>query len=214
MSFLERQFLNERFGMLTIIEELRPNVFKCRCKCGGEIEAVRSQLANRVFRHCGCRDKRKPALIRKKPFHTLHYRSIARKNGGWRKKFITGELYSYMEMKRRCYGKIKNSSEYSCERHGGRGIRVCDRWLEPNGKGFQNFLDDLGPRPSHTTLDRVNPQDHYTPLNCKWGTPEEQAWHQTRIMWKDETPPPVPLVGVMNEMVNDWSFANESEAIY
>jgi hypothetical protein len=63
--------------------------------------------------------------------------------------------------------------EHTCETHGGKGIRVCDRWLEPNGKGFQNFLDDFGPRPSHTTLDRVNPQDHYTPLNCRLGTPKE-----------------------------------------
>jgi hypothetical protein len=88
----------------------------------------------------------------------------------------------------RCYRKNKNG-EHSFEAWGGKGIRVCDRWLEPNGRGFQNFLDDIGPRPSHTSLDRVNPQDHYTPLNCRWGTPKEQAIHKTHIMWKDETPP-------------------------
>jgi hypothetical protein len=199
-------FLNNQFGMLTVIAELRPNVFKCRCKCGGEIVAWRSHLANRVFRHCGCRDYRKPALQRRKPFHTLHYRSVARKHG-WRRKFLTGELYSYMEMIRRCYGK-KRSGEYSCERHGGRGIRVCDRWLEPNGKGFENFLSDMGPRPSMTSIDRTNPQDHYTPLNCKWGTRDDQAWHQTRIMWKDETPPPIPSIRDANEQI-DTMFGNE-----
>jgi hypothetical protein len=100
---------------------------------------------------------------------------------------MSGELTSYLGMIFRCYAKTKNG-EYTCEHHGGKGIRVCDRWLEPNGQGFKNFLADMGPRPSCTSLDRVNPQEHYTPRNCKWGTPKEQAIHKTHIMWKDETP--------------------------
>jgi len=208
MSFLERQFLNERFGMLTIIAELQPHIFKCRCKCGGEIVAWRSHLANRVFRHCGCKDKRKPGLKRTKPFHTLHFRSVKRRNGGWYKKFLTGELYSYLEMKRRCYGRKRDSGEVACDCHGGKGIRVCDRWLEPKGKGFENFLADMGPRPPHTSLDRVNPQDHYTPLNCKWGTPQEQRWHQVHFIWKDETPPPIPSIRDTNEQI-DTMFGDE-----
>jgi hypothetical protein len=190
-----------KFGMLTIISSPRTDVYKCRCKCGNEAEFWRSQLANRVIRNCGCRDHRKPALQRKKPYRLPHFRSIARKSG-WRKKFYTGELNSYLSMLSRCYRKNKNG-EHSFEAWGGKGIRACDRWREPNGKGFQNFLDDLGPRPSGTTLDRVNPQDHYTPLNCKWGTPKEQAWHQTRIMWKDGTPPPIPSIRDTNEQVDD-----------
>jgi hypothetical protein len=192
--------------MLTIIAEERPNVFKCRCKCGGEIVAWRSHLANRVFRHCGCRDNRKTAVRRKKPFHTLHFRSVARKNG-WRKKLMTGELSSYLSMKSRCYQKNKQGM-YVHENHGGKGIRVCDRWLEPKGQGLKNFLADMGPRPSCTSLDRVNPQDHYTPLNCSWGTPKEQAIHKTHIMWKDETPPPIPSIRDANEQI-DTMFGGE-----
>ena len=107
----------------------------------------------------------------------------------------------------RCYRKNKRG-EHVCELHGGKGIRVCDRWLEPNGRGFQNFLDDMGPRPSHTTLDRTNPQDHYTPLNCRWGTPKEQAFHKTHIMWKDETPPPIPSISDTNEEIDNM-FGSE-----
>ncbi len=88
--------------------------------------------------------------------------------------------------------------------NGGKGIRVCDRWLEPEGgKGFKNFLNDMGPRPSGKTLDRLNPQDHYQPLNCQWGTPKDQAWHQTRHMWKDEPPPPVPSIRNTNEQIDN-----------
>ena len=126
----------------------------------------RQTCATEVIRHCGCRDHRAPTLQGKKPFLTLHFRSAKRKSG-WRKKFATGELHSYMSMRSRCYKKNKNG-EHFYEQWGGKGVRVCDRWLEPNGRGFQNFLDDMGPRPSCTSLDRVNPQEHYTPLNCKW----------------------------------------------
>ena len=178
----------------------------CRCKCGNEVEFWRSQLANGVIRHCGCRDHRAPTLQGKKPFLTLHFRSAKRKNG-WRKKFATGEFHSYMSMRSRCYKKNKNG-EHFYEQWGGKGIRVCDRWLEPNGRGFQNLLDDLGPRPSGTTLDRVNPREHYTPLNCKWGTPKEQAFHKTHIMWKDETPPPIPSIRDANEQI-DTMFGEE-----
>ena len=137
---------DKKFGMLTIISSPRPDVYKCRCKCGNEVEVWRSQLASNVIRHCGCRDHRAPGLQRKKPYVALHFRSAARKSG-WRKKFMTGELNSYMSMIFRCYGKKRNG-EPAYEMWGGKGIRVCDRWLEPNGRGFQNFLDDLGPRPS------------------------------------------------------------------
>ena len=70
-------------------------------------------------------------------------------------------------------------------------------------RAFKTFSMILGPRPSRTTLDRVNPQDHYTPLNCKWGTPKEQGFHKTNIMWKDETPPPIPSIRDTNEQIDD-----------
>jgi hypothetical protein len=165
-----------------------------------KIEVWRSQLANNVVRHCGCADKRRSSR-KLRPYHLLHLRLAKGKNGEW-KRFVTGELYSYFAMMQRCYAKKKNG-EHVHELHGGKGIRVCDRWFEPRGQGFKNFLADMGPRPSCTTLDRLNPQDHYTPLNCKWGTPKEQAIHKTHIMWKDETPPPIPSIQDANEQIDD-----------
>lgn len=79
----------------------------------------------------------------------------------------TPEHWAWKAIKRRCYAKgLKQYSDY-----GGRGIKVCDRWL----KSFEDFYADMGPRPSKDhSIDRVNNNGNYEPSNCVWATRKKQ----------------------------------------
>jgi len=57
--------------------------------------------------------------------------------------------------------------------YGGRGIEVCQRWLD----SFENFLADVEPRPSPAhSIDRFpNPNGNYEPGNVRWATRAEQS---------------------------------------
>lgn len=188
---------DKKFGYLKVVKKVAPEIYLCRCDCGKTVECWRSQLWCKVKRHCGCRDYK--CLNSRRTIIATHVRYYSSRSGkkGTR---TTWEYNSWKNMKERCYGATR--PEYP--NYGGRGIRVCERWVLPNGEGFANFLADMGPRPQGMTLDRINPQGHYEPTNCRWATPKEQQWNQRRFIWKDSTPPPVEKVRAMEARVENF----------
>lgn len=83
----------------------------------------------------------------------------------------TPEYSAYNHMRQRCY----NDNNKDFYNYGGRGIKVCSRWLE----SFDNFYEDMGGRPSpNHSLDRIDVNGNYTPDNCKWSDRTEQNYNQ------------------------------------
>ena len=86
--------------------------------------------------------------------------------------------HTWATMKHRCYNDVPSNKNYA--HYGGRGIRVCDRWLE----SFWHFVEDMGERPKGTTLNRIDNDGNYEPDNCEWATHIEQAHNKTVTYYK------------------------------
>ena len=156
------------YGRLLVIEQdgfvvrgsakKRLAAWKCLCNCGNTIRVAGASLRSGNTESCGC-IARELTIKR----NTTHGKSR------------TKEYSSYLQMIKRCTDK--NSEDY--KDYGGRGIRVCDRWLE----SFENFFQDMGERPDKHSLDRIDVDGNYSPENCRWADSLTQARNKRNNRW-------------------------------
>jgi hypothetical protein len=90
----------------------------------------------------------------------------------------------WCSMRQRCL----NPKSHQFHRYGGRGIKICDRWLGPDG--YDNFLADMGQPSEGLTLERINNNGDYGPRNCKWASILEQAANKNK-----RVPNPLTIYG-------------------
>lgn len=149
----------QRFERLVVIEQagrLNANVvWKCSCDCGNEIAVRSNSLRRGITRSCGCLQKEGA--------------SSREKTHGMSK---TREFKTWSSM----IGRCRNDRQENFHNYGGRGITVCDRW-----KDFKAFYEDMGLRPKGMSLERVNNDLGYSPVNCTWADMRAQSANTRRV---------------------------------
>lgn len=146
--------VGEKFGLLTCVSIKRHDgttYFDCQCECGKTATLRASNVVSGATKSCGCWVKKypqkKPWLSKINKLRSTHNMTQTRSYNIWR------------GMKQRCL----NDNDKDFKNYGGRGIRVCDRWMK-----FENFLSDMGEAPKGLQLDRIDFNGDYCKQNCRW----------------------------------------------
>lgn len=157
--------VGKKYNRLTVlaVTKLRKNlkiVVLCQCDCGKKLHVTARSVLISNTKSCGCWAK-----------EWGHLANLKHGGAG------TPEFSVWKDLINRC----TNPTNKDFHNYGGRGIRVCDRWLH----SFENFYKDMGLRPSKNhSIDRFpNNDGDYEPSNCRWALSHQQSRNTRRNLY-------------------------------
>ncbi len=201
---MNRNFIDligQNFGRLIVIKRMDNDkcgnlCWLCRCDCGKYTVIQGGHLGSNNTKSCGCLATEQ--LIKR-----------STKHGHSCKNQESKEYIVWKNMIQRCTNTRCN--QYGD--YGGRGIKVCKRWLK-----FENFLEDMDIRKKGLTLDRIDNDGDYCQENCRWVTRKQNNRNkrnnhlithdgktQCLKTWEEETG--IHYVTILARLRYGWSIA-------
>jgi len=153
--------VGDTIGYLTVVSQLESYIspsgktkksqWQCKCKCGN--------IVNKIGDKLNPNNKESSVVCSRQCPYRKKYGDVKAED--------IPEYRTWVSMKQRCY----NPTHTSYKNYGGRGITVCNKWLN----SYTEFINDLGSKPNQEAeLERINVNGNYEPSNCKWLSHKKQ----------------------------------------
>lgn len=168
----DEMWIGQKFGRLTVVGFERKTGagrgwnWIVKCDCGTTYAADPYAVKTGNTKSCGClKNEIAGARLRKHRRKTTEYKRLY-------------EIFS--GMKKRCYSE--SAPRY--KDYGGRGISVCEEWMNSDD-GFDRFVDWAlaSGYSDELTIDRIDVDGNYSPENCCWLTRKQQNRNKRETLW-------------------------------